>query len=336
MIKKKTPVKNKSMHRARLAKNDEFYTQKNDIENELHHYDDHFNGKVVYCNCDDPQVSEFYKYFKNKFKILRLQRIITATYRSENPENRRTESDLVAERHIEYNKKGDHKERVPAISLEYSGVKTGRPRHLKGNGDYHGGDFRSDESIALLKQSDVVVTNPPFSLFRQYVKQLIEYKKKFVIIGPLNSVHYKDIFPLFRDNLIWLGHGFSGGNAFFGVPPNTKQFANGVYDEETGLVKFRNACWFTNINIKKRHDTLPLSKRYRGNKDAYPKYDNYEAINVDKVVLIPKDYAGVMGVPDSFLQQYNPDQFELIDNLGNGRVRGVAKYSRMLIRNKTL
>ena len=197
------------------------------------------------------------------------------------------------------------------------------------------GDFRSKEAIALLARSDVVVTNPPFSLFREYIAQLIEHDKKFVIVGPLTAVHYRDIFQLFKHNLIWLGYGFRAGNAYFKVPNSTKQYTGGVYNNDTGLVKFRNACWFTNINIKKRHADLRLSESYYENKTDYPKYDNYQAINVDKIKLIPKDYEGVMGVPDTFLQHYNPAQFELIGNLGNGKVAGTAKYSRMLIRRNT-
>lgn len=172
------------------------------------------------------------------------------------------------------------------------------------------GDFRSEESIEFLKEADVVVTNPPFSLFREYMAQLMRYNKKFIIIGGMNAITYKEIFPLIKDNKIWLGYGFSGGNAYFAIPKYQANYTKGVYNEETGLVKFRNCTWYTNVDHEKRHEELILYKKYTP--EDYPKYDNYNAINVDKVAEIPCDYDGVMGVPITFLDKYNPDQFEIV------------------------
>lgn len=229
-----------------------------------------------------------------------------------------------------------------AIYLEYIGDKDGNRipsieeigiNHLQGDGD-----FRSLECIELLKQADIVVTNPPFSLFREYVAQLQEYDKKFIIIGNMNAITYKEIFKLIKDNKLWLGYGFNGGNAYFKTP-HLKEFASGVYNEETGLVKFRNVIWFTNIDHEKRHEDLILYKKY--NSDEYTKYDNYDAINVDKTKDIPVDYTGAMGVPISFLDKYNPDQFEIIKfRKGNDEkdlcINGRCPYFRIIIRNKKL
>jgi len=231
-----------------------------------------------------------------------------------------------------------------AIYLEYTGDKDGDKvpdlneigiKHLKGDGD-----FRSQECIKLLKQADIVITNPPFSLFREYVAQLINYDKKFVIIGSLNAIAYKEIFKLIKDNKLWLGYGFNGGNAYFKTP-YPKEFAEGVYNKETGLVKFRNVTWFTNLEIQKRHEDLILYKTYKGNEKDYPKYDNYDAINVDKTKDIPADYIGAMGVPISFLEKYNPDQFEILGNeydlkieKGRGYINGKRMYARIFIKKR--
>ncbi len=286
---------NSSLHQAKNAKKDEFYTQLSDIENELKHYKKHFKNKVVYCNCDDPRVSNFFHYFSYNFEKLGLKKLIATCYKNQ-------ERDLFSTGNSEH-----------AIYLEYEGDKNGNNvpdpeeigiKHLEGDGD-----FRSKESIELLKQADIVVTNPPFSLFREYVAQLIEYDKKFLIIGSLNAITYKEIFPLIAQNKMWLGYGFRAGNAFFKTA-HTKEFAKGVYNEETGLVKFRNVHWFTNLDHSKRHEKLILYKPY--NETEYPKYDNYDVINVNKVAEIPFDYYGIMGVPITFLDKYNPDQFEIV------------------------
>ena len=321
---------NKTLRKANKEKNDEFYTQLSDIEKELRHYKAHFQDKVVFCNCDDPRVSNFFHYFSYNFEQLGLKKLIATCYKSQN-------ADLFSENNSE-----------KAIYLEYTGDKNGdhipNPeeigiKHLKGDGD-----FRSRESIELLKQADIVVTNPPFSLFREYVAQLLEFDKKFLIVGSLNAITYKEIFKLIKDNQLWLGYGFSGGNAYFKTP-YTKEFATGVFDEETGLVKFRNVSWFTNLDFEKRHEDLILYKTYYGNESDYPKYDNYDAINVDKTKDIPLDYAGAMGVPITFLDKYNPDQFEILGNLGSYApdgyslssaifINGNKIFKRILIKNK--
>jgi len=324
---------NKNLQTARQTKQDEFYTQLADIEKELKHYKEHLQGKVVLCNCDDPRVSNFFRYFSYSFEQLGLRKLIATCYKNQNV-------DLFSENksekaiYLEYtgDKNGD---RVP--SLDEIGIK-----HLQGDGD-----FRGEECIELLKQADIVVTNPPFSLFREYVAQLIEYKKKFVVIGSLSAITYRDIFKFIQENKLWLGYGFTGGNAFFKTP-RPREFAKGVYDEETGLVKFRNVSWYTNLDIAKRHEDLILYKNYVPKE--YSKYDNYNAINVDKIKDIPMDYDGVMGVPITIMDKYNPEQFEIIGLIA-GNIKGMAgiksssgkdgpyingklKYGRILVRNR--
>ena len=292
-----TESKNSSLGKARDAKQDEFYTQLSDIEKELKHYKKHFKGKVIYCNCDDPRVSGFFHYFSYNFEKLGLKKLIATCYKS-------AERDLFSTNDSEI-----------AVMLEYTGDKNNNsvPEaeeigivKLKGDGD-----FRSEESIELLKQSDIVVTNPPFSLFRECVNQIFEYDKKFIIVGSKNAITYKEIFNLIKDNLLWLGNGFSAGNAYFKIPPeNARNYANGVYDKKTGLVKFRNVGWFTNLDIAKRHEELILFKNF--NEDDYPRYVNYDAIEVGTVKDIPCDYDCEMGVPITFLDVYNPKQFEIL------------------------
>lgn len=286
---------NTSFSDAKQAKEDEFYTQLPDIERELKHYKEHFAGKVVYLNCDDPWVSNFFHYFSYNFEKLGLKKLIATCYKSQN-------ADLFSQNDSEQ-----------AIWLEYDGDKNGNNvpdpeeigiKQLKGDGD-----FRSAETIELLKQADIVITNPPFSLFREYVAQLMEYDKKFLIIGPWNAITYKEIFPLVRDNRLWLGYGFQAGNAYFATP-NPGDYAKGVYDPDTGLVKFRNVTWFTNLDISKRHEEVVTYQRYTP--EAYPFYDNFDAIEVGKVADLPADYEGTMGVPITYLDKYNPDQFEIL------------------------
>lgn len=328
---------NKNLHQAKRRKKDEFYTQLTDIENELRHYRHHFKDKVVYCNCDDPRISNFFHYFSYNFEDLGLKKLITTCYKNQN-------RDLFSNHDCEQ-----------AIYLEYEGDKNGNRipdideigiKQLQGDGD-----FRSAESIELLKQADIVVTNPPFSLFKEYVAQLIAYDKKFVIIGSFNSITYKEIFPLIKNNKLWLGYGFLAGNAYFKTP-HFKEFTKGVYNEITGLVKFRNVTWFTNLDIAKRHEDLILYKQYTP--EEYPKYDNYDAINVNKTKEIPMDYAGAMGVPITFLDKYNPEQFEILNSNHfrknekipykshglikdkEGSINGKPKYVRILIKNKRI
>jgi len=330
---------NSNLHQAKNAKKDEFYTQLSDIERELMHYSHHFKDKIIYCNCDDPRVSNFFHFFSYNFEKFGLKKLITTCYKNQ-------DMDLFSKNESEQ-----------AIYLEYNGDKNNNkipdPEEIGINYLEGDGDFRSQECIELLKQADIVVTNPPFSLFREYVAQLIEYDKKFVIVGSYNAITYKEIFKLIKEDKIWLGYGFKGGNAYFKTT-YANDFAKGVYDEQTGIVKFRNVTWFTNLDIAKRYEDLILYKKYTP--EEYPKYDNYDAINVDKTTEIPMDYAGAMGVPITFLDKYNPEQFEIIGSDYNvkdgllpeiinenweGKVdraylNGKRMYARLLIRNKRL
>ncbi|MBP6916000.1 MAG: adenine-specific methyltransferase EcoRI family protein [Syntrophaceae bacterium] len=322
---------------AKRAKNDEFYTQYGDIQKEIEAYlefdPDVFRDKVVYCNCDDPFESNFFRYFVLNFSKLGLKRLITTSYKPSPIAN--TQLSLFGDDKtlpkskgrpkINANKfiinevhdiDGDGEFNLKDVALQLKENKHNEWTPLEGDGD-----FRSDECIDLLKQSDIVITNPPFSLFREYVKQLFDYNKKFVIIGSMSAITYKEIFPLIKNNKLWLGNGFHAGNAYF-FTPNTRDFASGVYDAKTGLVKFRNVCWFTNLEHGRRHQQLPLMtmkdnlkyskhKEIKGKKKYY-KYDNYDAIEVPFTDAIPNDYDGVMAVPISFLDKYNPDQFEIL------------------------
>ena len=284
---------NTTLNAARAAKNDEFYTQLSDIENELRHYKEHFQGKTVLCNCDDPRVSNFFKYFALNFEHLGLKRLITTCYKNRN-------INLFSQHDCE-----------EAVYLIYDGDKNGNKipdaeeigiHPLKGDGD-----FRSKECIELLKQADIVVTNPPFSLFREYVAQLIKYDKKFLIVGHQNAIHYKEIFPLIKQNKIWLGYGFKGGAAHFISQYEDKATAG---DHREGMIRVPGVHWFTNLEITKRHEEMILFRHYTP--EEYPSYYNYDGIDVSNVAEIPMDYDGDMGVPDTFLNSYNPDQFELV------------------------
>jgi hypothetical protein len=303
---------NKNLQKANKEKNDEFYTQLPDIERELKHYQEHFRGKVVFCNCDDPEESNFFRYFALNFEFLGLKKLITTHFEKEkNSYKLELEEDLNGDGKI------DVLDKFKTL--------------LKQNGD-----FRSDECIEILKEADIVVTNPPFSLFREYVAQLMEYDKNFIIVGSKNAITYKEIFKLIKENKLWLGHGFLGGNAYFKTL-HYKDFATGVYDEKTGLVKFRNVTWFTNLDFKERHEDLTLYKTY--NEHNYSKYDNYDAIEVSKTKDIPVNYEGAMGVPITFLDKYNPEQFEIIkfrkgDDEKDLSIDGKCPYFRILIKNK--
>ena len=321
---------NSNLHSAKNAKKDEFYTQLQDIENELKHYKEHFRGKTVFCNCDDPRVSNFFHYFAYGFEELGLKKLITTCYKNQN-------ADLFSTHESE-----------KAVMLEYTGDKNGDkiPNaeeigivELKGDGD-----FRSAESIAILKEADIVVTNPPFSLFRDYVEQLIEYDKKFIIVGNQNAITYKEIFALIKNNKVWLG--MKAGDMSFKVPDEYEIRATRSWRDENGdnWRSLGNACWFTNLDHAKRHEEIDLFKNYTP--IEYPKYDNYDAINVNKVAEIPSDYAGAMGVPITFLDKFNPEQFIILgidryieDNPYYGRRFSINEreiYARILIKNKKL
>ncbi len=306
---------------AKKNKKNEFYTQLSDIENELRHYKNHFRDKVVYCNCDDPRISNFFHYFACNFEKFGLKKLITTCYKNQN-------RDLFSQHDSE-----------KAIWLEYNGMRGERggvpdPEEIETyplNGD---GDFCSSECIEILKKADVVVTNPPFSLFRKYVNQLVKYNKKFVIIGNKNAITYKEIFRLVKDDKLWIGNTPMGKDMLFDVPQDYAEelVANkkegSAYKIVDGIVKGRSqSTWFTNLDHTKRHEELILYKKY--SPEEYPKYYNYNAINVDKTDNIPKDYDGQMGVPISFLDKYNPDQFEII-GLGianHGKAIGVRPYT---------
>jgi len=327
---------NKHLRKADGSKKDEFYTQRTDIENEVRHYKHLFKNKVVYCNCDDPRVSEFFHYFSYNFELLGLKKLIATCYKS-------TNYDLFSTNDSE-----------KAVYLEYCGDKNGNKvpdlkeieiKKLKGDGD-----FRSNECIELLKQADIVVTNPPFSLFREYVSQLVEFDKKFLIIGNLNAITYKEIFALIKNNKLWLGYSLDGRNIWFGIPDHYDKFHKIEDGKKYAFVA--STVWFTNLDHTKLHQELILSKKYKGNEKLYPKFDNYNAINVNKTVDIPMDYKGLMGVPITFLNKYNPDQFEIVDALNRysildgptqetkgkylAQVAGKPIYVRIIIKNKTL
>ena len=309
---------------AKANKKDEFYTQLIDIESELKHYKPHFAGKVVYCNCDDPRTSNFFKYFSLNFKNLGLKKILTACYKNQ-------EDDLFAFNKIE-----------PAVYLE-SDTGDNDPdvinrsiRYFEGDGD-----FRHSESIRLLKQSDIVVTNPPFSLFREFVAQLIKYNKDFIIIGNINAITYKEIFGLIKDNKAWLGINLGRGISGFIVPEHYELYGTEVHIDASGnrIISPNNCLWLTNLDTFKRHEDIPLIKKYAGTESHYAKYDNFDAINVDRTQDIPMDYTGFMGVPITFLHKFNPEQFELVkfrkgDDDNDLSINGKCPYFRIIIKNK--
>jgi len=291
-------ISNRDLSKAAKAKKDEFYTQLSDIEKELKHYKEHFKDKVVYCNCDDPRISNFFHYFSYNFEKLGLKKLIAACYKNQNMDLF-SQNDSEKAIYLEY--EGDKNEnKVP--DLEEIGIKL-----LKGDGD-----FRSKECIELLKQSDIVVTNPPFSLFREYVAQLIDYNKKFLIIGNVNAITYKEIFKLIKENKLWLGASIHSGDREFGIPDTYPIKAAGYRIDKDGkkYIRVKGVRWFTNLDYKERHEDLLLYKKY--NPEEYPVYDNYDAINIDKTKEIPYDYEGVMGVPITFMDKYNPEQFEIV------------------------
>lgn len=320
---------NKNLNQAKNAKKDEFYTQLVDIENELRHYREHFRGKTVLCNCDDPRVSNFFHYFSYNFEQLELKKLITTCYKNQ-------ERDLFSQHDSER-----------AIWLEYTGDHNGNripdPEEIGINYLQGDGDFRSPECIELLKQADIVVTNPPFSLFREYINLLIKYNKKFLIIGNINAISYKETFQLFKEGKVWLGASIHSGDREFGVPDDYPLQAAGWRYDEFGrkYIRVKGVRWFTNLDYKERHQDLILYKQYTP--EEYPKYDNYDAINVNKTTDIPINYTGIIGVPITFLDKYNPDQFKIIGNeldlnieKGRGYINGKRMYSRIFIQHKQI
>ena len=346
--------KNSNLHKAKEKKNDEFYTRLSDIENELRHYKQHFRGKVVYCNCDDPYESNFFKYFAMNFNSLGLKKLIATGYATSpvaGKELSQFEDEVGTPKNQSYavyinevtDLNGDGRIDLQDVELLLKMKKNTR-RKLHGDDKFPAGDFRSKESIALLEQADVVVTNPPFSLFREYVAQLVEYDKKFIIWGNMNAVTYKEIFPLIKESKMWLGFTVNA-TRIFQIPDYYDRWDAKITAEKADGKKYSknpSISVYTNLDIVKRHEDLDLCKEY--NLEDYPKYDNYDAINVDKVSDIPMDYDGVMGVPITFLDKYNPDQFEIVgldryveDNPHYGhrfKIYGKETYARILIRKR--
>lgn len=342
---------NSNLSSSRSDKADEFYTQLSLIESELKHYKAFFKGKVVFCNCDDPFESNFFKYFAMNFNSIGLKKLIATCYATSPIVY--TQLNLFGDEVVvskEESKKKPYKIEITEVKdengdgrVDLSDVEYLLRNHnnaltlLQGDGD-----FRSAECVELLKQADVVVTNPPFSLFRKYMAQLIEYEKSFIIIGNQNAVTYKEIFPLIRDNKIWLG--YNNGHFWFKVPDSYEEKKTDFKIDENGQ-KWRrmgNICWYTNVDIEKRHENMTLFRPY--SLDAYPKYDEFDAIEVSRTLDIPCDFYGIMGVPITFMQYYNPVQFEIVGkidtgeiteyNLANPKVNGKALYKRIAIRRK--
>ena len=319
---------NTNLANAKNAKNDEFYTQYSDIQKEINAYLDYdpnvFRGKTVLLPCDDPEWSNFTKFFAQNFELLGLKKLISTSYAPESKKYKIPYQPTLFETVQPYYDVDKSKTNGKIFVLERD--KTGDRRiniddlewqYLEGDGD-----FRSKEIRKLRDEADIIVTNPPFSLFREFVAWLTEAEKKFIIIGNMNAVTYKEIFPLIKENLIWLGNGFNAGNAFFKFNGDCTGFAEGVYDEETGLVKFRNCCWLTNLDHGRHHEPLQLmtmSENFKHSKHkdirerkSYLHYENYDAIEIPYTDAIPSDYDGIMGVPTSFLGKYCPEQFEIL------------------------
>lgn len=342
---------NSNLHNSRADKADEFYTQLSLIESELKHYKAHFKDKVVLCNCDDPFESNFFKYFAINFNSLGLKKLIATCYAT-SPIVYTQLNVFDTEKVVgnEHSKRKPYKIEITEVTDENQDGRTDladveyllRNRKnaltlLMGNGD-----FRSPECVELLKQADIVVTNPPFSLFREYMAQLMEYKKAFLIIGNQNAITYREILPLIRDNVVWLG--YNNGHFWFAVPDTYEEKATDFKIDENGQ-KWRrmgNICFFTNLDIEKRHEDMTLFRQY--SPDVYPKYDNYDAIEVSRTSDIPCDYYGIMGVPITFMQYYNSNQFEILGDtrFHDGQdfsddinvINGKTLYRRILIRRR--
>jgi hypothetical protein len=326
---------NSSLGAAREAKNDEFYTRYEDIEKEINAYldfdPDVFRGKTILLPCDDPEWSNFTKYFAQNFERFGILKLVSTSYAADSkPDEIPYQPSLFEQESPKFDKKKT-RSNGKIFTLTHDTTKDGKVNfediewhYLKGDGD-----FRSEEITKLRDEADIVITNPPFSLFREFLSWIIDGKKLFIVIGSMNSITYKSVYPLIKDNKIWLGNGFHAGNAYFSTPV-ARQYAAGVYDESSGLVKFRNAAWFTNVDHGRRHQPLPLmtmsdNLKYSKHKEirtsGYVKYANFDAIEVPFTDAIPSDYTGLMGVPISFLSKHSPEQFEI---LGSSRDLGVA------------
>lgn len=312
---------NELLQKAKKSKSDEFYTQLCDIERELQYYPDCFRNKVVYCNCDDARISNFYRYFKDNFETLGLKTLIASCY--------------IKQSHDLF----DNIQHEKAFFCIYKGnLNTEEIHYFKGDGD-----FRSRECVMLLQQADVVVTNPPFSLFREFISQLVKYNKQFLVIGNVNAITYKEIFDLIQRDKVWLGVNLGRGISGFIVPDHYAHIGTEVCVNAQGqtIISTNGCLWLTNLSLSQRYEDINLTKVYLGNESAYPKYDNCEGININKTQDIPKDYGGLMGVPITFLHKYNPEQFEIIrfrkgDDGKDLRINGKCPYFRILIKNKRI
>ena len=348
---------NRNLTSAKRAKNDEFYTRMPDIENELRHYAEHFKGKTVLCNCDDPFESNFFRYFALNFDHLGLKKLMATSYCGSpiaggeyQPSLFDDDVDAGTGRHRKaYKAVVTHVEDTTGDGgFDMDDIKAllGSPGNevteLHGNGEYGAGDFRPAECLELLDKADVVVTNPPFSLFREYVATLMDYDKKFVIMGNINAVTYKEIFPLIRNNKLWPGFSFNKAMRF-AMPEEYESRTDERDEKGRKISKVPAIAWYTNLDIVKRHEDLLLYRRYKGHEDEYPKYDNYDAIEVSKVADIPEDYYGVMGVPITFMDKYNPDQFDIVafrkgddgrDLVFTRERERVQPYFRILVRRR--
>lgn len=310
------------LQKAKKSKNDEFYTQLCDIERELQYYQGQFKDKIVYCNCDDPRVSNFFKYFATNFHSLGLKKLIVSCYIE-------ADNDMFQEKNSE---KGFY--------CEYSGKNNQDIEFINFKGN---GDFRSAESVELLKQSDIVVTNPPFSLFREFVSQIMKHDKKFLVIGNVNAITYKEVFELIQRNKAWLGVNLGRGISGFIVPEHYEHYGTEVSVNSDGqtIIATNGCLWLTNLELSQRHKDVVLTKEYKGNEDKYPHFDNCDGINVNRTQDIPKDYCGLMGVPITFLHKYNPEQFEIVrfrkgDDGKDLRINGKCPYFRILVKNKKI
>ena len=300
-------INNQSLRKANKTKEDEFYTQLTVVEKEMKYYREYFKDKTIFLNCDDPIESNFWKYFELNFFILGIKKLVSTHYEESKPSYK-----------LEINRDYTNGGLITSKDI----VKT----KLKQNGD-----FRSPEAIEILKEADIVITNPPFSLFREYVAQLMEYEKKFIIIGNMNAITYKEIFPLIKNNKLWLGMSLNGTKCSFIVPDSYD--GKNVYIDTDGIrkAKINNALWFTNLDVPKRHEKIILWKKY--NAEEYPKYDNFDAINVNRVADIPVDYKGLIGVPITFLDKYNPNQFRIIDALNRYSILDTQKTNEYVQKN---
>ena len=332
--------------KAKKNKADEFYTQLPDIEAEMHHYKEQFRGKVIFCNCDDPYESNFFKYFAMNFNFLGLKKLIATCYTGSpvagnqlslfdvvSLDNKSTDTERPYKIEITEVRDENADGAIDLTDVEYL-LKNRRNALTLLNGD---GDFRSPECIELLKEADIVITNPPFSLFREYVSQLIEYDKKFVIIGNVNAITYKETFKLIKEDKIWLGQSIHSGDREFRVPDHYPLQAAGFRVDENGVkyIRVKGVRWFTNFDFEQRHENITLYKHYTP--EEYPRYDNYNAIEVSKTAEIPLDWDGAMGVPITFLDKYNPEQFEIIkfrkgDDEKDLIINGKSPYFRILIK----